>query len=495
MHSSEDKVESKGSSEDVLVMIPSTASLHTVGVIIPIFSDHVVESAYAAHMFRKNVCMHVFLLSVWLLGDVALIFAAGSTVGSSAEKVAVSVGSDFLDTPMVVLLLVYRIWLHSRPDRYDAHRQFLVVITWLLTLFCCALSGMWILEVLYKTTEERLATLLAYQGEYFSSLLVSLSVATSMFGFLMGSIGMQQSKKFRLAIAIIIIMSVPSLGVTFWVAQGPAPIELSDAAANVANLSLSSAHAANLSSSSVAFMSNLGEASRLEAACGITTVLLTVVSARLMMTSATAILFFLLGFITSHCIDCLWREAFAKDVRARLAYRRKIELLDSEKQVLSLQRGADSRLNHIMKNKCGAAVQLLELVRHDAMQRGALSRMSSATAVPGDAAASATAASTVEALSSSSDQSTHESTQGNLDAAILSLTQAIEWLACTTPTLAPAPALTRPRAHAPACARALLSSRLPHGTCITCDGAAPPPTLHPAREWELPECQHVVQVG
>jgi len=86
---------------------------------------------------------------------------------------------------------------------------------------------------------------------------------------------------------------------------------------------------------------------------------------RLMMIGVACMLFFLLGFVFSHCIDCVWREAFTKQATKRLTDRRLIESLDSERRALSLQRGADSRLNHMMKNKCGAAVQLLELMQHE----------------------------------------------------------------------------------------------------------------------------------
>eukprot|EP00325_Prymnesiales_sp_UTEX-LB-985_P032941 CAMPEP_0174740462 /NCGR_PEP_ID=MMETSP1094-20130205/73647_1 /TAXON_ID=156173 /ORGANISM="Chrysochromulina brevifilum, Strain UTEX LB 985" /LENGTH=66 /DNA_ID=CAMNT_0015944169 /DNA_START=119 /DNA_END=316 /DNA_ORIENTATION=- len=36
-------------------------------------------------------------------------------------------------------------------------------------------------------------------------------------------------------------------------------------------------------------------------------------------------IFLILGFVTSHCIDCIWRENFGKEARKRIKDQKQIE--------------------------------------------------------------------------------------------------------------------------------------------------------------------------
>eukprot|EP00966_Prymnesium_polylepis_P068961 1602103-Prymnesium_polylepis.2 len=410
------------SSVDEYEAITSAASLHVGSVLVPYFTNKQVEKAYGASIFRKNIMIHLFCFSCICVGDLFNLVGVLHRLdpNSSAWDQLVDQASDYADLPMLVAIVVYRMRVHQHPNREEAHSRFSLVFTRLLPL----LLALPAVSFALAPVESMLAPFM--QG-YDGMLFLTYGTACIMIGFALGSFGLPHGTKYRLFCVMVLFLWVP-----LYIVSSLFEEEWKQVAAKS------------------------GE-------CQSNGVLL-----RMLLLSTSSTVFLILGLLTSHCVDCLWREAFIRQALKRVTDRRQIELLSNEKKALSLQRGADSRLNHIMKNKCGGAVQLLELFKSEALD------------------ASAASAGSAPDLS-------------KLDVAVESLTQAIEWL---VRTLAPEPEpqrtqppprssrYTSPTASRPSPAQTVFhkTSDAPPALCAaTLCRAAPAAAVHSTGEWHLRE--------
>jgi hypothetical protein len=346
---------------DELDKLASVASLHSVGTLIPSFSNPTTEAVYASYSFRNNVALHMYCMGGIVLLDVGiLIFLIFSRDTATQNSGLWDVLSDVIEAPFVVALLCYRASVHMRTDRQQAQQEFSLVYTSILLFVLSAACAVFLVQV----TQSSSQTLALNMSDYGTAAGVQLAAELMFVGFMSGTVGLRQPPKFRFCFAILAVMLLLSIAPFF--VRFDAPSDASNCAALSYNMSMQ-AYA----------------------------------QMRLTMMGVACMLFFLLGFVFSHCIDCVWRErhgshsarsfslhpfltksishyihctlladgtalcvlyvsaccrreAFAKQATKRLTDRRLIESLDSERRALSLQRGADSRLNHMMKNKCGA---------------------------------------------------------------------------------------------------------------------------------------------
>lgn len=80
----------------------------------------------------------------------------------------------------------------------------------------------------------------------------------------------------------------------------------------------------------------------------------------------------ILGELFGYTLTQLHRNAFLRSHASRLAREAEERAASAERKsaLLAIERGADSRLNHLIKSKCGASLQLAWLLRGKMRQAG-----------------------------------------------------------------------------------------------------------------------------